>query len=172
MPVLHSRAALVNADGQWLARQAGLDDDLRDSWEHALHDTERAALMETLFTAAANGIRVAVLSGDVHVSAVFAIEDERRNRIYQLTSSAITYNLTRPQSWVLRLGAADDGETAEGYRFERLALYTESTYAFISVDPDKQEACFKLYGGQKLRSTSGEAHTIPLTHSLAKIRFV
>ena len=172
VPVLHSRAALVNADDQWLASQAGLDDDLRDSWEHALHDTERAALMKTLFTAAAKGIRVAIVSGDVHVSAVFAIEDERHNRIYQLTSSAITYNLTRPQSWVLRLGAADNGETAEGYRFERLALYTESTYAFISVDPAKQEAWFKLYGRQKLRSTSAAARTIPLAHSLAKIRLV
>ena len=170
VPVLHSRAALVNADDQWLARQAGLDDDLRDSWEHELHDAERAALMRALFAAAAKGIRVAILSGDVHVSAVFAIDDGKNNRIYQLTSSAITYNLTRPQSWVLRLGAADNGETAEGYRFERLALYTESAYALISVDPKKQEAWFKLYGGQKLRSTSGEAHTIPLAHSLAKIR--
>ena len=170
VPVLHSRAALVNADEQWLVSQAGLDDDLRDSWEHELHDAERAALMDVLFKAAARGIRVAILSGDVHVSAVFAIEDERNNRIYQLTSSAITYNLTRPQSWVLRLGAADNGNTAEGYRFARLALYTESAYALISVDPKKQEAWFKLYGSQKLKSASGEAHTIPLAHSLAKIR--
>lgn len=170
VPVLHSRAALVNADEHWLVSQAGLDDDLRDSWEHELHDTERAALVNTLFAAAARGIRVGILSGDVHVSAVFAIEDDKNNRIYQLTSSAITYNLTRPQSWVLRLGAADNGETAEGYRFERLALYTDSAYALISVDPENKEAWFKLYGSQKLRSAPVETQTIPLAHSLAKIR--
>lgn len=170
VPVLHTRAALVKADDQWLVSQAGLDDDLRDSWEHELHDNERAALMNALFAAAAKGIRVAVLSGDVHVSAVFTIEDDKNNRIYQLTSSAITYNLTRPQSWVLRLGAADNGETAEGYRFERLALYTESAYALVSVDPEKGEAWFKLYGEQKLQSPSLATHTVPLAHSLAKIR--
>ncbi|MDE0156782.1 MAG: alkaline phosphatase D family protein [Gammaproteobacteria bacterium] len=170
VPVLHTRAALVKADDQWLAGQAGLDDDLRDSWEHELHDAERAALMNTLFAAAARGIRVAILSGDVHVSAVFTIEDGNNHRIYQLTSSAITYNLTRPQSWVLRLGAADSGETAEGYRFERLALYTDSAYALISVDPGQGEAWFKLYGEQTLQSPSLATDTVPLAHSLAKIR--
>ena len=105
VPVLHTRAALVQAD-EYLG---GLGDDLRDSWEHELHDTEREALMRVLFEAAARGIRVSVLSGDVHVSAVFAIDDGEGHRIYQLTSSAITYNLSRPQSWVLRLGAADRG---------------------------------------------------------------
>ncbi|MCY4531324.1 MAG: hypothetical protein OXC84_03165 [Gammaproteobacteria bacterium] len=73
---------------------------------------------------------------------------------------------------VQRLGAADDRETAEGYRFERLALYTESAYAFISVDPDKQEAWFKLYGGQTLRSMPAAVRTTSLTHSLAKTRLV
>ena len=172
VPMLHTRTALVNADEQWLISQAGLDDDLRDSWEHDLHKTERAALMKVLFAAAAKGIKVAILSGDVHVSAVFTLKDEAGHCIYQLTSSAITYNVTRPQSWVLRLGAADNGETEEGYRFERLALYTESAYALISVDPQKHEAWFKLYGEQKLEpSTSGtDTRAVPLSHSLAKIR--
>ncbi len=172
VPVLHTRAALVNADEQWLIGQAGLDDDLRDSWEHDLHATERAALMKVLFAVAAKDIRVAILSGDVHISAVFALKDEADNRIYQLTSSAITYNVTRPQSWVLRLGAADNGETAEGYRFERLALYTENSYALISVDPKKDEAWFKLYGEQKIEAPPAEIHAkaVPLSHSLAKIR--
>ena len=167
VPVLHTRAALVQAD----EHLGGLGDDLRDSWEHELHDVERKALMSALFEAAARGIRVSILSGDVHVSAVFAIDDDAGNRIYQLTSSAITYNLSRPQSWVLRLGAADSGETEEGHRFERLALYTQTTYALVKVDPGTSEAWFKLYGEQKLDSPpnlSGEAAV--LSHSLAKIR--
>ena len=172
VPVLHTRAGLVNADEQWLISQAGLGDDLRDSWEHELHDEERRALLEVLFGATARGIRVCVLSGDVHVSAVFSIEDAEGRRIYQLTSSAITYGIGRPVSWVLSAGAADDGETAEGHRFQRLALYADSSYALISVDPGAGEAWFKLYGEQTLEpppSLQG-ADTIPLNHSVAKIR--
>ena len=167
VPVLHTRAALVQAD-EWLG---SLGDDLRDSWEHELHATEREALMKVLFEAAARGIRISVLSGDVHVSAVFAIEDDEGNRIYQLTSSAITYNLSLPQSWVLRAGAADSGITEENHRFERLALYTQSGYALISVDPGKGEAWFKLYGEQSLDAPSAApASAVALSHSLAKIR--
>lgn len=169
VPVLHTRAALVQSD----ERLGSLGDDLRDAWEHELHDAERAALMEVLFEAAAKGIKVCVLSGDVHVSAVFAIEDDEGNRIYQLTSSAITYNLSLPQSWVLRAGAADSGFTGEGYRFERLALYTQSAYALIRVDPGTSEAWFKLYGEQKLDAppdADADADAVALSHSLAKIR--
>ena len=172
VPVLHMRSGLVNADDQWLISQAGLGDDLRDAWEHELHDEERGALLEVLFGAAARGIRVCVLSGDVHVSGVFSIENAEGRRIYQLTSSAITYGMGRPVSWVLSAGAADDGETAEGHRFRRLALYADSSYALISVDPGAGEVWFKLYGEQRLEpppSLPG-ADIIPLNHSVAKIR--
>ena len=172
VPVLHTRAGLVNADERWVIDQAGLGDDLRDSWEHELHDEERGALLRALFAAAARGIRVCILSGDVHVSAVFSMEDEEGHRIYQLTSSAITYGLSRAVSWVLSAGAADSGETSEGYRFERLALYADSTYALISVDPQAGESWFKLYGEQKLErpESLGGAEAVPLNHSVAKIR--
>ncbi len=166
VPVLHTRASVVGLD----EHLGGLGDDLRDSWEHELHDDERAALMSALFAAAARGVRVGVLSGDVHASALFSIEDERGNRVYQITSSAITHNASRIASWALRLGAADDGETPEGYRFRRLALYTEPSFALIAVDPPNREAWFKLYGGQRLDAppvADGQAE--PLTHSLAKI---
>ena len=172
VPVLHTRAGLVNADEQWLIDRLGLGDDLRDSWEHELHDEERAALLEVLFGAAAEGVRVCVLSGDVHVSAVFSIEDAENRRIYQLTSSAITYGIGRPLSWVLSAGAADEGETAEGHRFQRLALYADSSYALVSVDPGAGEAWFKLYGKQELEPPPSlrDADPIALNHSVAKIR--
>ena len=167
VPVLHTRAALVQAD----EHLGGLGDDLRDSWEHELNKTEREALMRVLFDAAARGVQVSVLSGDVHVSAVFAIEDDRGHRIYQLTSSAITYNLSLARSWVLRAGAADGGTADEGYRFERLALYTQSSYAMVSVDRGAGEAWFKLYGEQKLDAPPGAREdAVALSHSLAKIR--
>ncbi len=94
VPILHTRTVLVQAD----KLLGELSDDLRDAWEHELHDAEREELMDVLFDAASRGIRVSVLSGDVHVSAVFSIENDKGYRIYQLTSSSITYNLTRPQS--------------------------------------------------------------------------
>lgn len=167
VPVLHTRTAVVRFDDHL----GGIGDDLRDSWEHHLHDDERAALMDVLFAAAGRGVKVAVLSGDVHASAVFSIDDGDGNRVYQLTSSAITYNLSRMVSWALRLGAADDGETPEGHRFRRLALYTEASYALVSADPRTGEAWFKLYGEQSLDAPgSQQGGAVPLTHSLAKIR--
>lgn len=172
VPVLHTRAGLVNADENWLTEHAGLDDDLRDSWEHEIHNEERRALLDLLFEAAAKGIRVSVLSGDVHVSAVFSIRDQEGRRIYQLTSSAITYGLSRAVSWVLSQGAADEGETADGHEFQRLALYADGSYALISVDPRTGEAWFKLYGKQKLDPPRSwePADAVPLNHSVAKIR--
>lgn len=170
VPVLHTSTSIVQRDR--LAEYINLGDDLRDSWEHELHNVERKALMDVLFKIAKKGIKVAILSGDVHISAVFSIENEEGCRIYQLTSSAITYGLSLPQSLILKLGAADDGKTEEGYNFKRLALYTENSYALVSVDPNTDEAWFKLYGSQKLKipdNHQGEA-TIPLSNSLAKIR--
>ncbi len=167
VPVLHTRAALVGAD----ERAGSLGDDLRDAWEHGLHDTEREALMGVLFAAAAKGMKVSVVSGDVHVSAVFGIEDGEGRRIYQLTSSAITYNLSRPQSWALRLGAAEEGEAPEGHRFERQALFAQPSYALVRVDPGAGEAWFKLYGEQVLDSPRPDRDDeVPLSHSLARIR--
>ena len=172
VPVLHARAALVGADRTAVMRAAGLGDDLRDSWEHSLHDEERRALMDVLFAAASRGFRVAILSGDVHVSAAFTIRDAQGNRIWQLTSSAITYNIPRPLSWVLRLGAADEGETEDGHRFERFALYADISYALVSVDPGSGEAWFRLYGEQKIAPPPDAAGAVPvpLSHSVARIR--
>ena len=171
VPVVHTRTALVDASDLAPLRAAGLDDDLRDSWEHELHDVERRALLAALFAAAARGIRVAVLSGDVHVSAVFALEDDAGNRIHQLTSSAVTYHLSRVQSWVLHAGAADDGTTDDGFAFRRLALFAESSYALVSVDPATGESWFKLYGRQRLTPPRGAgSDPVPLSNSLAKIR--
>ena len=59
-----------------------LTDDLKDAWEHPLHDEERKSLMRVLFQAAARGIKVAILSGDVHVSAAFKISDGEGNSIF------------------------------------------------------------------------------------------
>ena len=172
VPVLHAKAALADADLRFPLREAGLGDDLRDSWEHELHDAERGALMDVLFRAARRGLRPCILSGDVHVSAVFSIDDADGGRVWQLTSSALTYHVSRALGWALRFGAADDGTTEEGHAFRRLALYTGTSYALVEVDPGSGEAWFKLYGRQAIEEPGGEpgGNRVPLSHSVARIR--
>ena len=172
VPLLHIRSALVASDLRFPSREAGWGDDLRDSWEHRLHDEERGALMEVLFSAAGRGLRPCILSGDVHVSAVFSIDDDQDRRVWQLTSSAVSYHLPRLSRWALRLGSANEGETNDGYRFRRLALYTGASYALISVDPGKEEAWFKLYGEQQVEAATVQlgGEVAPISHSVAKIK--
>ena len=172
VPVLHAKTALVDADLRLPLREAGLGDDLRDSWEHGLHDEERAAVLEAIFSAAGRGLRPCILSGDVHVSAAFSLDDDQGNRVWQLTSSAITYHVPRPLGWALRFGAAGSGRTAEGYEFRRLALYTGTSYALLDVNPGNGEAWFKLYGQQVVEEPTSEQgrQIVPLSHSVAKIR--
>ena len=171
VPVLHAKAALVDADLSLPMRALGIGDDLRDSWEHKLHAEERGRLMEVLFGLARRGIRPCVLSGDVHMSAAFSIEDDEGHRVWQLTSSAITYHVPPALGWALRLGAAGDGETEEGHRFRRHALYAAPSYALVRVDPGEGAAWFKLYGMQSVeppdRGSPPDAR--PLSQSLAKI---
>lgn len=90
VPVLHTRAALVASD----ELLGSLGDDLRDSWEHQLHTVERTALMENLFAAASRGFKVSILSGDVHVSAVFAI-DVKCNNVWTFFASVLDLTCRR-----------------------------------------------------------------------------
>ena len=189
VPVLHTREFVVNRAEGWTADRLNLTDDLRDAWEHDLHDEERGELMKILFAAANKGIKVAILSGDVHASAAFKISDGDRS-VFQLTSSPITYNLSRAMSWLLRFGVPDNGETKDGYGFERLALYTQPSYSAVCVHPGKGGGTtFQIYGKQTVEplsrplkgGESGEKKSVreqlwnqdpkefPVPHSIAKI---
>ena len=101
------------------------------------------------FDAAKRGIKVSILSGDVHTSAVFRLR-HRDQVIYQLTSSAITFNKYRAMGWLLGRATADEGRTADGYQFERIALYTDSNFSTIRVEPKSRGIAFHIYGGQKI----------------------
>ncbi len=169
VPLMHMSSVVVNADDNVLSDLADLQDDLRDSWEHKLHNAERKNLVRSLFDTARRGIKVSVLSGDVHTSAVFRMVDRQSGAvIYQLTSSAITYNKPRLLGWILGETVPDKGQSEDGYEFERLALYTESNFAMLRVDPNADEVVFQLYGMQKVRHPEGEEEDRPVTHSLMK----
>lgn len=147
---------------------ANLEDDLRDAWEHKLHDAERKKLVELLFEAAERGLKVSILSGDVHVSAAFRLS-RGSSVVYQLTSNAITYNLARPMGWTLGAGVVDEGESPDGFHFKRLALYTERNYALIKVDAAQAMAEFQLYGPQSVTHPQGATEDLPVTHSMMKL---
>ncbi len=169
VPLMHMSSVVVNASEGVMADLSDLQDDLRDSWEHKLHNSERKKLVRALFDVANRGIKVSILSGDVHASAVFRMVDQQSEAvIYQLTSSAITYNKPRFLGWILGEIVPDKGESKDGYEFERLGLYTDSNFCMLRVDPVADEVIFQLYGMQKVEHPEGEAEDRPVTHSLMK----
>ena len=110
-----------------------------------------------------------MLSGDVHVAAAFRLSDpDSQAIIYQLTSSAITYNQSRALGWALGKAVPDDGKTRDGYEFKRLARYTDSNFSLIRVDPEKDLVDFQLYGEQVTHDPENEAAHYN-SHSIAKI---
>ena len=137
---------------------------------------------QLLFDAAGRGQKVSILSGDVHISAAFKLKNDEGNVIYQLTSSAITYNTPLVSGWFFgHFGTLpEDGETEEGYKFERKALFLDSNFSIIKVDPHNGKVTFQLYGKQSIQppnktllsasrpSYAGEDE-IPITHSIARV---
>lgn len=77
----------------------GLADDLRDEWEHEKNWHERNQILDAIFDLShAKRKPVVFLSGDVHVAAAFKLFRTNRSnaRVYQLTSSGITYASAPP----------------------------------------------------------------------------
>jgi alkaline phosphatase D len=96
VPVVHANEFLVNTLDITLI---GLADDLRDEWAHDTNLGERDVLLDALFDwSQRTGRKVVFLSGDVHVGAAFRLmrDSHPRAKVFQLTSSAITYAKTPP----------------------------------------------------------------------------
>ena len=101
IPLVYLNFSSAEAFADWLPWRQDLEDDLRDQWESAAHQEERARLIMTLLDhAKATSTRVSVLSGDVHVGAraritstrpAHLLPGETESVIHQLTSSAIVY---------------------------------------------------------------------------------
>ncbi len=171
VPVLHLTKKVVQQEDKLIygAFKGETRDDLRDGWEHELHDKERKEFKEILWKAAKKGIRVAILSGDVHASAAFRFEKEGVDLpIYQLTSSAITYHLSSFHAFVVRnwLPAGENGSTDDGESFTRLALSVKSPFAIIQVEPTSGTAVFQIYGVESTQEPEGPNLR---TSSLARI---
>ncbi len=180
VPVFHVRSVIANKKVTDVFTSE-FSDDLRDSWEHDLHEEERKEFTELLFKAAGRGQKVCILSGDVHISAAFKLRNNAGHVIYQLTSSAITYNVPLISGWLFgNFGTLpDDGETEEGYKFKRVALYMGSNFSIIKVNPDNEKVVFQLYGSQTIQPPTktllrknmpyASEDEKPITNSIAKV---
>ena len=152
VPVMHGEKFISEMAEGGVADFANITDDLRDAWEHDEHTEERRELLDVLFGAAARGISVFVLSGDVHVTAAFSMEREG-HKLYQLTSSAITYSTPRMLAKILGGATEDDGDSEDGYFFKRLMMLTDPSFAVVKVNAEKgkESVTFQIYKAQKLK---------------------
>ena len=176
VPVLHLSPITANSDNTLLSDISNLQDDLRDSWEHKIHNAERRALLKLLFAAAKQGLKICILSGDVHMGAVFKMTDNESSAvIYQLTSSPITYNKSL---WLRAFNALDktfsitvqeNGESKDGYKFERLALYTDSNFSLVKIDPKKEALIYHGYTTKSLEQADNSSYTISFDSSTVRL---
>lgn len=169
VPFVHLSHVLVNRAEGGFADLGNLTDDLRDSWEHPAHKIENKKILGELFKAAKKGHRICILSGDVHTAAAFRLTDPLTGCvIYQLTSSAITYNKSRLAGWALGQVIPDEGTTRDGYQFKRLARYTDSNFSLLRLNPLDESLDFQFYGEQVIENpNTGQAQYN--SHSIAKL---
>lgn len=161
VPLLHFDDDIVNIKSV-LVDPTDLEDDLRDEWEHELHRVERKQLVELLFEAATRGLKISILSGDVHMSAAFHMK-RGNTTVYQLTSSAITFHVPRLKRWVLCASTIDEGYSPDGYHFKRLTMYTKPNFSLIKVHPTENRAEFQLFSS---RENSHQSKVIGYTTSI------
>jgi alkaline phosphatase D len=154
VPTVHASSFIVNhADIALL----GLADDLRDEWEHKSNWVERNRLLEAAFGwSEETGKRLVFLSGDVHVSAAFKLAHRRfqKARVFQLTSSGITYATAPPG---LKLAVSEAGSLADAsavkdkdrYHFRLIQpVFSGNNFGMIHVRPGEGEStlAYDLFG--------------------------
>lgn len=154
IPVVHPDFSKVEDFLSLLPGRQEVEDDLKDHWHSRTHKGERERLVANLLTAAKNsGIRVTILSGDVHVGAVGVIESKREKDtpenagvISQLTSSAIVHPAP-PGIFLFALerlmtGEEEEMDTRGVYtrmlKFPGTRNYFVGARNWMSLSPDKE----------------------------------
>ena len=162
VPVVHARSFVVN-----YLDVLGVADDMRDEWEHESNWVERDVLLDAAFAAAkANGKSLYVLSGDVHIGAAFRMTHKRYPdaSVYQLTSSAITYDLPWAKASALAFVVREKGllqrdqeHSEPNVAFQLLMEPCKTNnFALINVqrnDGGTTEVHWDLYGSAEQRAT-------------------
>lgn len=140
VPTVHLKDFVSNIL-DWLAI-FGARDDVRDHWEHNAHTQEYIDFMNACFDASQRTKRPLVfLSGDVHVGTIFKLGKKTHPdaKVYQVTSSAITYAALNDRSRAA-LGKAvkSEGEIKKnkmktGIIYRRYFTYVQNNIAIFDV---------------------------------------
>ena len=153
VPVLHADFGSLEKVMGWLPGDQELEDDVRDHWQSPGHRKERLRLIHRLLDLMARTkIRATILSGDVHVACLGAIESERSGRrgtrasvINQLTSSGIVHPPPpRLLAYVLELLSDRPEPIDRGIAGTMLPFPTRrakfvAARNFLSLEPDHRD---------------------------------
>lgn len=157
VPMVHLKD-FVSDTLDWLS-VFGARDDVRDHWEHDHHKDEFKTLLDLIFQAAHTTKRpLVVLSGDVHIGGVFELfpidKDKKKKladaKVYQVTSSAITYAALGPLKMsLLSKGVARKGtvgtykengkEKNSGYGFRNHFIFPQYNFSIIRYRTDGEK---------------------------------
>ncbi len=148
VPVVHPNLGLIEKLlGVWPGQQE-MEDDLRDHWASAPHKAERLRLLHRLLQAAGQGMRVTILSGDVHVAALGVIESTREEGggkarvINQLTSSAIVHPTSSAMEVLVlehvarHVEQVDRGISTRMLEFPGTSRCVMASRNFLTLQPD------------------------------------
>lgn len=128
----------------------GAQDDVRDHWAHDKHSSEFIKILSAIFSCSNKTKRpVVILSGDVHVGGVFELfalgNQYKKARVYQVTSSAITYAALGPLKLSLlsksiarsgEIGIRDDDTTGSGFGFRNHLIFPQYNFALLKYKTD------------------------------------
>lgn len=167
VPVVHFNSFAINEIDLSLL---GYQDDQRDHWEHRSNWDERNKLLSLVFrwSQQTQG-KVIFISGDVHIGAAFKIShpDSPEARVFQLTSSGITYaDLSPFARRVLEFGVQKDGVLGDRkgnvpYRVRNLALCRHYNFGIVRLaDKDNGDVgvIYDLFGGKHDRHGTFEVY--------------
>lgn len=142
-----------------------LKDDIRDHWGLDLHKAEFDKILEQLFDLSQKTKRpIIILSGDVHMSAIFDISSNKHPNIklHQITSSAITNTNPFFLRHAMKIFSAKKGKLSgnKNYSYQQITNYTHKNFATINTKFDKDQNLSDVI--VKIFSENGEVRKIDL----------
>lgn len=150
IPVVHPDFSTLEMLLCALPGQQELEDDLKDHWLSRTHQWERLRLIHRLQEwSQQTGGRVTILSGDVHVAAIGAIESSQKDyqgkpiTIHQLTSSGVVHPPPPAMALFYLEHVGDKVEQLEGgistamYKFPGTAHRYIGARNYLSLEPDR-----------------------------------